>query len=148
MPANEYIQSVVNRTARPRSKRLRELGGTIVSTSASVVAGGGYSGAGQSHSHANLADLNRITVTDGYIYLTDEVIDPNTQDVTIETEKAMAGYADRAGANAAGHTLDWFLPVTVNGALTLKLNPNMLVSGRRAGWRLAVSALLEAVAGG
>ncbi|MBR5073157.1 MAG: hypothetical protein IKX29_06375 [Bacteroidales bacterium] len=123
MPANEYIQSVVNRTARPRSKRLRELGGTIVSTSASVVAGGGYSGAGQSHSHANLADLNRITVTDGYIYLTDEVIDPNTQDVTIETEKAMAGYADRAGANADGYTLDWFIPVTVDGVLTLKLNP-------------------------
>lgn len=123
MPERQYIQSAVNRTARPRSKRLRELGGTIVSTSASVVAGGGYSGVGQDHSHANLADLNRITVTDGYIYLTDEVVDPNTQEVTIETEKVMAGYADRAGANSDGYTLDWFIPVTVDGSLTLKLNP-------------------------
>lgn len=123
MPERQYIQSAVNRTARPRSKRLRELGGTIVSTSASVVAGGGYSGVGQDHSHANLADLNRITVTDGYIYLTDEVVDPNTQEVTIETEKVMAGYADRAGSNSDGYTLDWFIPVTVDGSLTLKLNP-------------------------
>ena len=122
MPERQYIQSVVTRTARPRSRRLRELGGSIVGTSASV-AGGGYSGAVQGHSHANLADLNRITGADGYIYLTDETIDPATGDVTMETVKAMSGYADRAGANAAGHTLDWFLPETVNGALTLKLNP-------------------------
>lgn len=118
-----YTKSCFNRTARPRSERLRELGGLIVPVSASAAAGGSIVPTGADHTHANLADLNRISVTDGYIYLTDEVIDQDTQEVTVVTTKAMAGYADRAGANADGYTLDWFIPVTVNGSLTLKLNP-------------------------
>ena len=118
-----YTKSCFNRTARPRSERLRELGGLIVPVSASAAAGGSIVPTGADHTHANLADLNRISVTDGYIYLTDEVIDQDTQEVTVVTTKAMAGYADRAGANADGYMLDWFIPVTVNGSLTLKLNP-------------------------
>lgn len=116
-----YIKSSINRTARPRSERLRELGGLIVPVGAAAAAG--YAPTGSDHTHANLADLNRITITDGYIYLTDEVIEEGSDEVVVTTTKAMAGYADRAGANADGYTLDWFIPVTVNGTLTLKLNP-------------------------
>ena len=116
-----YIKSSINRTARPRSERLRELGGLIVPVGAAAAAG--YVPTGDGHTHANLADLNRITITDGYIYLTDEVIEEGSDEVVVTTTKAMAGYADRAGANADGYTLDWFIPVTVNGTLTLKLNP-------------------------
>lgn len=119
-----YTKSSINRTARPRSERLRELGGLIVPVSAAAASGGAsIVPTGTDHTHANLADLNRISITDGYIYITDEVIDPDTQETSIVTDKAMAGYADRAGANADGYTLDWFIPVTVNGSLTLKLNP-------------------------
>ena len=117
-----YTKSSINRTARPRSERLRELGGLIVPVSAAA-SSGAIVPTGSDHTHANLADLNRISITDGYIYITDEVIDPDTQETSIVTDKAMAGYADRAGANADGYTLDWFIPVTVNGSLTLKLNP-------------------------
>ena len=118
-----YTKSSINRTARPRSERLRELGGLIVPASAAAASGGGLIPSGSGHTHANLADLNRISITDGYIYITEEVINPDTQEPSIVAEKAMAGYADRAGANADGYTLDWFIPVTVNGSLTLKLNP-------------------------
>ena len=119
-----YTKSSINRTARPRSERLRELGGLIVPVSAAAASGGAaIVPTGTDHTHANLADLNRISITDGYIYITDEVIDPDTQETSFVTDKAMAGYADRAGANADGYTLDWFIPVTVNGSLTLKLNP-------------------------
>jgi len=118
-----YTKSSINRTARPRSERLRELGGLIVPVSAAAASGSAIVPTGADHTHANLADLNRISITDGYIYITDEVIDPNTQESSIVTDKAMAGYADRAGANADGYTLDWFIPVTVDGVLTLKLNP-------------------------
>ena len=64
-----------------------------------------------------------ITVDDGYIYLTDTYTDETTQEQVTETVKVKAGYADKAAANADGYTLDWFIPVTVNGVLTLKLNP-------------------------
>ena len=69
----------------------------------------------------NLVDLNMITIDEGYVYLT-ETYEENGELVT-ETEKVKAGFADRAAANANGYTLDWFIPVTVDGELTLKLNP-------------------------
>lgn len=118
-----YTKSSINRAARPRSERLREIGGAIVSTSTSVMGGNNYVPSGSGHSHANLDSLNMITVADGYIYLTDTYTDETTGDQVTETVKASVGFADKAGANADGYTLDWFVPVTVNGVLTLKLNP-------------------------
>ena len=118
-----YTKSSTNRAARPRSERLRESGGVIVSTSTSVMGGASYIPSGNTHTHANLDALNMITVDDGYIYLTDTYTDENTQEEVTETVKVKAGYADMAAANADGYTLDWFIPVTVNGVLTLKLNP-------------------------
>lgn len=120
MPTYEYIQSAVNRTPRPRSERLRKLGGVIVSNDFTASSG---AGAVVGHTHDNLDSLNQITVDDlGYIYLTSAVADDDDA-VAPVTVKVKAGYADQALANANGHTLDWFIPVTVNGALTLKLNP-------------------------
>lgn len=118
-----YTKSSTNRAARPRSERLRESGGVIVSTSTSVMGGNSYIPSGSTHTHANLDALNMITVEDGYIYLTDTYTDETTQEQVTETVKVKAGYADKAAANADGYTLDWFIPVTVNGVLTLKLNP-------------------------
>ena len=118
-----YTKSSTNRAARPRSERLRESGGVIVSTSTSVVGGNNYIPSGNTHTHANLDALNMIAVDDGYIYLTDTYTDETTQEQVTETVKVKAGYADKAAANADGYTLDWFIPVTVNGVLTLKLNP-------------------------
>ena len=118
-----YTKSSINRTARPRSERLRELGGLIVPVNAAAASGAAIVPTGADHTHANLADLNRISITDGYIYITDEIIEEGSQETTVVSVKASAGYADRAGANADGYTLDWFIPVTVDGVLTLKLNP-------------------------
>jgi len=119
-----YTKSSIIRAARPRSERLREAGMSIVSTSAAVAGGGaGFVPSGSTHSHANLDSLNMITVADGYIYLTDSYTDEDTGTEVTETVKASVGFADRAGANSDGYILDWFIPVTVNGALTLKLNP-------------------------
>ncbi len=118
-----YTKSSINRAPRPRSERLRESGATIVSTSTSPMSGAGYIPSGSNHTHANLDALNMITVDDGYIYLTDTYTDETTQEQVTETVKVKAGYADKAAANADGYTLDWFIPVTVNGVLTLKLNP-------------------------
>lgn len=118
-----YTKSSINRAPRPRSERLRESGATIVSTSTSPMSGAGYIPSGSNHTHANLDALNMITVEDGYIYLTDTYTDETTQEQVTETVKVKAGFADKAAANADGYTLDWFIPVTVNGVLTLKLNP-------------------------
>ena len=118
-----YTKSSINRAPRPRSERLRESGAAIVSTSTSPMSGAGYIPSGSNHTHANLDALNMITVDDGYIYLTDTYTDETTDEQVTETVKVKAGYADRAAANADGYTLDWFIPVTVNGVLTLKLNP-------------------------
>lgn len=117
MPTYEYIQSAVNRTPRPRSERLRKLGGVIVSTDFAVAASSS-SGGISDHTHANLDSLDQITVSDGYVYLTSYVDD----DTTVTT-KAKAGYADKALTNNDGYTLDWFIPVTENGVKMLKLNP-------------------------
>lgn len=119
-----YTKSSINRAARPRSERLREAGMSIVSTSAAVAGGGaGFVPSGSTHSHANLDSLNMITVADGYIYLTDSYTDETTGAEVVETVKASVGYADKAGANADGYVLDWLIPTTVDGTLTLKLNP-------------------------
>lgn len=124
MAEKQYIQCVVGRTPRPRSKRLQEVGGSPAGTSASAVTlMGGYT-VGPGHMHPNLADLSRITIdSEGYLCLSDEVIDPDTGIPTIGLNRVKAGHADRAMANASGHVLDWFFPVEVDGVTALKLNP-------------------------
>lgn len=106
MADKKFILKIFNREARPRSKRLRELGGGNATGSATVIsgAGGGNSGpaTGDGHTHANLADLDRMTTdANGYIYLrrlAEGDPDPETGETNGEVveEKVRAGYADDA----------------------------------------------------
>lgn len=109
----KYTAITTNRTARPRSKRLREqgIGGSVSSTvilngeaGDGGTAGGGTAGggtAGDGHTHANKPALDQITTdSDGYQYLTQykEVEDPETGETEVQavTEKVKAGFADLA----------------------------------------------------
>ena len=107
-----YTSTVTNRAARPRSKRLRELGGSAAaggSVTLNVTGGGTTENTGAAtdgHTHDNKSALDQITTdSQGYQYLTQlrevEVTDEETGEVTTEwqqtTEKVNAGYADEAG---------------------------------------------------
>ena len=98
-----YTAVITQRTPRPRSKRLREMGIGSAAGATVVMSGaaGGTTVTGDGHTHANLSALNEIsTDTNGYQYLTQlrEVENPETGDTTVEqvTEKVKAGYADEA----------------------------------------------------
>ena len=98
-----YTAVITQRTPRPRSKRLREMGIGSAAGATVVMSGaaGGTTVTGDGHTHANLSALNEIsTDTDGYQYLTQlrEVENPETGETTVEqvTEKVKAGYADVA----------------------------------------------------
>lgn len=98
-----YTAVITQRTPRPRSKRLREMGIGSAAGATVVMSGaaGGATVTGDSHTHANLSALNEIsTDTNGYQYLTQlrEVENPETGETTVEqvTEKVKAGYADVA----------------------------------------------------
>lgn len=98
-----YTAVITQRTPRPRSKRLREMGIGSAAGTTVVMSGaaGGTTVTGDGHTHANLSALNEIsTDTNGYQYLTQlrEVESPETGETTVEqvTEKVKAGYADVA----------------------------------------------------
>ena len=98
-----YTAVITQRTPRPRSKRLREMGIGSAAGATVVMSGaaGGTTVTGDGHTHANLSALNEIsTDTNGYQYLTQlhEVENPEMGDTTVErvTEKVKAGYADVA----------------------------------------------------
>lgn len=98
-----YTAVITQRTPRPRSKRLREMGIGSAAGATVVISGaaGGTTVTGDDHTHANLSALNEIsTDTNGYQYLTQlrEVENPETGDTTIEQvkDKVKAGYADKA----------------------------------------------------
>lgn len=104
MATNEYKLKTYKRDARPRSERLRKLGGgTGGSTGGSTVInvnGSGNAESATNHTHANKNALDQIsTDTDGYLYLTqDKEVQDENGDYKIErvTEKVKAGYADVA----------------------------------------------------
>lgn len=104
MAEKEFTLVTNLRTARPRSKRLRELGASGTSGKGSMVvnvSGGDTPASGDGHTHANKPALDAITIdAAGYEYLTQlkEVTDPETGNPTTEsvTEKVKAGYADVA----------------------------------------------------
>ena len=98
-----YELKTYKRGARPRSKRLRELGGeSSGNTGGTVVtiSGSGNIVSLNDHYHANKNALDQITTdADGYEYLTrqKEVIDDEGNAVYERvTEKVKAGYADVA----------------------------------------------------
>lgn len=99
-----YELKTYKRGARPRSERLRELGGESTGNSGSTVvtvtgSGGSVPGA-NGHYHANKSALDQITTdNDGYQYLTrlKEVTDDEGNDIYEQvTEKVKAGFADIA----------------------------------------------------
>ena len=98
-----YELKTYKRGARPRSERLRELGGGSAAGSSSTivnVSGGGENVSVNDHYHENKAAIDQIgTDADGYLYLDlqKEVTDEQGN-TTIErsTEKVRSGYADEA----------------------------------------------------
>lgn len=100
----KYISSVRQLTARPRSKRLREQGGTIVgggSVHVSVEGGASSATDPNSHKHTNLDVLERISTDDqDYICLNQYVEDEETDGFSVKKERAKVGFADMAGALA------------------------------------------------
>lgn len=98
-----YKLKTRNRGARPRSKRLRELGGSGAAASGGgtiVNVYGGSNAIGDSHYHENKHALDQITTdADGYQYLTrlQETTDAEGNEAYTEvTEKVKAGFADVA----------------------------------------------------
>ena len=98
-----YELKTYKRGARPRSKRLRELGGTGTAGSGSTivtVTGGGNVVSPMDHSHDNKKALDQITTdANGYQYLTLEKEATDDQGNAIieqTTEKVKAGFADVA----------------------------------------------------
>lgn len=111
MSAKVYKSEANERTAKPRAKRLRELGGIAAGGGSTVVNvnGSGTIPSGDGHTHANKTALDQIsTDSQGYEYLTRlvevevETTDPETNETTTtkewqsKTEKVKAGYADIA----------------------------------------------------
>ena len=100
----KYISSVRQLTARPRSKRLREMGGIIVgggSVNVSVEGGGAATSDPNGHKHTNLDVLERLTTDDqDYICLNQYVEEEDTDGYKVQKERAKVGFADLAGALA------------------------------------------------
>lgn len=95
----KYVSIVKGRNPLPRNKRLRQEGASVSSVGGSMVTIGGSGGSADGgHTHENLADLNKISVEDGYV-LVDQ-----TGDDGPTIEKVKAGWADEAGhAHEAYH---------------------------------------------
>ena len=97
-----YELKTFKRGQRPRSERLRELGGESTGGGSTVVTvnGGGSAVSPNDHYHANKQALDQIsTAADGYEYLTrqKETTDDKGNAVYEQiTEKVKAGYADVA----------------------------------------------------
>ena len=96
---NNYSVRTKNRTAVPRSKRLRETGqyaSARTDSSTVVLAGGSSSGnsaSGDGHTHSNLDALNAIRVDELFylwLYMKQNGADEST------LEKVKAGFADKA----------------------------------------------------
>ncbi len=114
MAKKEFTLIANQRTARPRSKRLRELGVAAVESGSTVVnvSGGDIAPTGDGHTHENKKALDAISIdTDFYEYLTQDIetTDEESGEATVETvtEKVKAGYADDAAhAAESDHATD------------------------------------------
>ena len=103
MAVYEYKLTAYKRGARPRSKRLRELGGSGTvggGTSIVNISGSGNVVSANDHNHENKNALDQIsTDADGYQYLTrqkDAIDDEGNSIIEYITEKVKAGFADLA----------------------------------------------------
>lgn len=107
---NKYTLQVNDRDPKPRSERLRELGGGTSSGSAgatvvNVSSNQGASVDPNSHTHGNKAELDKLgTDAEGYGYITqlrevEEINEDGNRATNWKTvkDKVKAGYADKAG---------------------------------------------------
>lgn len=91
--AKQYTSETRRLSPLARNKRRQLTGRSQASESSTVVnVSGGSAGSGDGHTHDNLADLNKLSVADGYV----QVKQADETDAPV-TEKAKAGYADEAG---------------------------------------------------
>lgn len=96
---HKYRFSVRQVTAKPRSKRLRELGGTIVGSGGVSISVEGSKAIPNphSHKHSNLDVLERVSTDDqDYICLNEYVEEEDN--LIVKKERAKVGFADLAGA--------------------------------------------------
>lgn len=97
--AKKYFSETQNRTPRPRSKRLRALGGAAAGGSSTIVSvtSGVSELSGDGHTHTNKAALDEISTDDDrYLYLTKTETPEDSESVVLAKEKVKAGYADTA----------------------------------------------------
>lgn len=94
----KFRLNVYNREPKPRSPRLRGTGVSVSHGGATVKPGSGN--AGESHSHDNKADLDKLsTDANDYIFIT-QPHDTADGDSVLSTVKARAGEADHAASAA------------------------------------------------
>ena len=97
----KYFSNNIIREARPRSKRLRDLGvsgsATALGSNIVSVSSVGVSSGGESHSHENKSYLDEITTSaDGYLSLTKLKESEDGLQYNSVTEKVKSGYADKS----------------------------------------------------
>lgn len=95
----KYYSEINRRPPRPRCKRLQNAASGSSSASVSVIQSAtspSAPAAGDTHTHKNKADLDKITVDDGYIYITEdrEISGAGGTQAATVTEKVRAGHAD------------------------------------------------------
>ena len=95
-----YISSEKTITAKPRSKRLQQTGATVVESGTSS---SDTTEDPNSHTHDNKTDLDKMSVKDGYVNITETTIDKATGKQTTQTTKTKSGYAD----NLSEVSTDW-----------------------------------------
>ena len=95
MAEKEFGLEVNRRESRPRSKRLRELGGGSTGGGSTVVQVANGTQKGDGHTHDNKAVLDMLDADDqSYVYLRQQGAGGGQMP---QLEKAKAGYADEAG---------------------------------------------------
>ena len=104
-----YIQTVTTIKARCRNKRLREAGAGGGSNSVVKSIIEANSGSATNHTHDNKSDLDKLSVSDGYLNITDYETQEDGSEIK-KTNKVKAGVADEAtnATSWAGHLFDAF----------------------------------------
>lgn len=111
MAQKEFTLDIRTRQAKPRSKRLRDLGAAATGGGSTVVqVNGGGEKTGPDHHHENLSVLDKLSLTDGYLMIDAlvEVEDEDGNPVWQKTRlKVRAGEADNSQKWALHEFGDW-----------------------------------------
>lgn len=111
MAQKEFTLDIRTRQAKPRSKRLRDLGAAATGGGSTVVqVNGGGEATGPDHHHENLSVLDKLSLTDGYLMIDAlvEVEDEDGNPVWQKTKlKVRAGNADNSQKWALHEFGDW-----------------------------------------